>query len=76
MAKEVVIWRVWGGDPPVRSLVRKNDHSFSVATWWPSKKQGGIYIPQTRKRMSFKTYNAWLKSAARYFDIENKTISW
>ena len=74
--KETVIWRVSGGEVTVRSLVRKNDHSFSVATWYPQKKQGGIYIPQTRKRLSFRSYNSWLKSAARHFNIENKTISW
>lgn len=74
--KETVMWRVWGGAVPVRSLVRENDHSYTVASWYPSEKQGGIYVPKTRKRMTFKTYNAWLKSVARHFTIVNKTISW
>ncbi len=74
--KEVVIWRVWGGELPCRSLVRKSDHSYTVASWYTMKKQGTIWIPQTRERLSFKSYNTWLKSAAKHFSIENKIISW
>jgi len=74
--KETVIWRVWGGESPSRSLVKKSDHSFVVASWYSQHKQGRIYIPQARRRLAFRSYNAWLKSAAKHFNIENKTISW
>jgi hypothetical protein len=74
--KEVVIWRVWGGEIPRRSLVRKSDHSYTVGSWLPGSSQGTLCVPSTRQRFTYKTYNSWLKSAAKHFIIRNETISW
>jgi len=63
-------------------LVRENDYSFSVATFFSHghggapDKRGSIYVPFTKKRYTFKTYNAWIKNCRKYFTILNETISW
>lgn len=78
-----VIWRVWGGEIPVKSLVKEKDTSSVMAEWYPhgnrtskGEKYGGIYIPSTKQRLIYKTYPAWLAEVKRNFVIVNKTISW
>ena len=64
--KERVIWRVWGGEIPVKSLVKEDDHSFGVASFYPhgnkstkGEKFGSIFHPSVYNHIKYKTYKLW-----------------